>query len=63
MTDIERDGCWMKFRVFSAGSGIVAGCVSCPLFGFVYHNIDAAVWAGLSVVIVCMVFHLHLLYK
>ena len=61
--DPEREGCWMKLRIFSAGAGIVAGCVSCPLFGFLYENIDASVWAALSVVMATMVFQLHLLYR
>ena len=63
MSDPNREGCWMQLRVISAGAGIVAGCVSCPLFGFLYQNTDAAVWAGLSVIIVSMVFQLHLLYR
>jgi len=63
MSDPNREGCWMQMRVISAGAGIVAGCVSCPLFGFLYQNTDAAVWAGLSVIIVSMVFQLHLLYR
>ena len=53
----------MKMRIVSAGAGIVAGCVSCPLFGFLYENIDASVWAALSVVMATMVFQLHLLYR
>ena len=59
----DRDDCWMKLKIVSAGGGIVAGCVSCPLFGFIYGNIDASVWAGLSVLVASMVFQLHLLYK
>ena len=62
-TDPDRSGFWMKFKIVSSAGGVVAGCVACPVFGFVYGNTDAAVWAAFSIVIASMVFHMHLLYK
>lgn len=62
-TDPDRTGCLMKFKVVSSGLGVVAGCVACPVFAFVYGNLDAALWAAFSVIIVSMVFQLHMLYK
>ena len=62
-TDPDRTGCLMKFKVASSALGVVAGCLACPVFAFVYGNLDAALWAGISVIIASMVFHLHMLYK
>ena len=62
-TDPDRTGCLMKFKVVSSALGVVAGCVACPVFAFVYGNLDAALWAGFSVIIASMVFQLHMLYK
>ena len=62
-SDPDRTGCLMQFKVISSALGIVAGCVACPVFGFVYGNLEAALWAGFSVMITSMVFQLHILYK
>ena len=37
----DRSGWLMKFKVFSSAIGLVAGCVACPVFAFVYGNPDA----------------------
>ena len=53
----------MKFKVVSSALGVVAGCLASPVFAFVFGNLDAALWAGISVIIASMVFQLHMLYK
>ena len=59
----ERGSRCLTFQILSSGLGVVTGCIACPLFTFLYGNINAGVWAGLSVIIALMVFHLHLLYR
>lgn len=59
----ERGSRCLTFKLLSSGLGVVTGCVAFPVFTFLYGNISAGVWSGLSVVIALMVFHLHLLYR
>ena len=59
----ERVGCLMRFKVLTAGLGILMGCCAFPVFTFVFNNVQAGIWALLSVILASMVFHLHLLYQ
>ena len=59
----QRGSRWLTFKILASGLGVVSGCVAFPVFTFLYGNISAGVWAGLSVIISLMVLHLHLLYR
>jgi len=49
----------LVLRIIAAFVGITVGIAGCIVFAMVYHNYNAASWAGVSAIFATVFLHLH----